>query len=172
LQTFDIFQFLAPYLQKDVRKGIKEDENIIFHSSCHHAFHNVDPAQSDTIYSEQLQRVLNKNVKITKYCCAESGLGALTNPKVYNRLRKRKQSSLRRILIDNEKKTKILVSCPSCKIGISRSLNAMKSKSSTMHSMEYISQKCYGKNFKNEIKDEIMNRKKSLTDTLDPITTI
>ncbi|MEF8823084.1 MAG: FAD-binding and (Fe-S)-binding domain-containing protein [Desulfohalobiaceae bacterium] len=172
LSTYDVFQFLAPFLQKDQRNSFQDDENIIFHSSCHHAFHGVDPAQSDLIYTHELQNIFNKDIDISKYCCAESGLGALTNPKVYNRLRKRKQSSLRSTISDSTNKTKILVSCPSCKIGISRSLNAMKSQGSSLHTMEYISRKYYGKNFKNLVINELTSRKKSLNNVLDSMSAV
>jgi len=172
LSTYDVFQFLAPFLQKDQRNSIRDDENIVFHSSCHHAFHDVDPAQSDLIYTHALQSILKKDIDISNYCCAESGLGALTNPKVYNRLRKRKQSSLKRTISQSTKSTKILVSCPSCKIGISRSLNAMKSQGSSLHTMEYISRKYYGKNFKNLVINKITSRQKSLNNVLDSMSAV
>mgnify|MGYP000067066246 FL=1 len=169
LETSDIFQFLSPHLQGGNARKINENEKIVFHSSCHHAFHNVDPSYSNTIYREKLQQVLDTHVGFSKYCCAESGLGALTNPKVYNRLRKRKKASLKQFIDGNDvSSAKILVSCPSCKIGISRSLNALDSKSIALHTMEYISQCLYGMKFKKDLKDNIMSYKKNNSCALDP----
>ncbi|MCF8029792.1 MAG: FAD-binding oxidoreductase [Desulfohalobiaceae bacterium] len=158
----DIFQFLSPYLKDKMIPASSEDEKIVLHSSCHHALSNVNPDQSDSLYADMLEGALNEDVTISTYCCAESGLGALTNPKVYNRLRKRKKDSINNIIEDSEKNPRFLVSCPSCKIGISRSINALRVNSETMHTMEYLVHRMKGEDFKNIIKKEIVNCRKEL----------
>ncbi len=171
LKSYDVVQFLSSSLQEEHRSFVQGKEDIVFHSSCHHAFHQVSPGKADEMYSETLKNILNKEVHISDYCCAESGLGALTNPKVYNRLRKRKKKTLKELLNDENLKVQhILVSCPSCKIGISRSLIALHSDVNALHTVEYISQQTYGNNFKNLIKKEIMDQKERSLPALDPAT--
>lgn len=155
----DVFQFLYPYLdltdfQKDVEK-----ESLIFHASCHTAMAGVSPAEANYIYLDQLEALFNKKVHFSPYCCAESGLGALTNPKVYNNLRKRKINSLQDLINQIEDNPKVLVSCPSCKIGIYRSLIAANKKNKVLHTMEYIAQVMNGQDFRKIMQDKILAQK-------------
>ncbi len=135
----DIFQFLHPFLKASNNELLAGNDKIIFHSSCHTALSTVDNTQADKIYCQKLEDIMQTNVNISEYCCAESGLGALTSPQVYNKLRKRKKESLQDITSKNGNNIKILVSCPSCKIGISRILITDKSGAEVFHTMEYIS---------------------------------
>ncbi|MFO8033176.1 MAG: FAD-binding and (Fe-S)-binding domain-containing protein [Desulfohalobiaceae bacterium] len=150
----DVFQFLQPSLLQ-ANQCSEPTKELILHSSCHSALSLSDHAQADQTYSSLLQNLLGTDITVSQYCCAESGLGALTSPHVYNRLRKRKKQALREIIAQRENDPEILVSCPSCKIGISRILNSDKKKLKPLHTIEYIAKQQLGDDFKDKIKAKL-----------------
>lgn len=147
LQLMDVFQFILPYLKKD-EFNLEENE-LLYHAACHGAWTNVPTDRADLIYAENLGKLLDVEMKITPYCCAESGLGALTAPKVYNQLRKRKKLQMREDLEEYERKQPLLVSCPSCKIGINRIMQKQKYFHPVLHALEYLIEKIKGSNWQN-----------------------
>ncbi|MFP4671402.1 MAG: FAD-binding and (Fe-S)-binding domain-containing protein [Desulfohalobiaceae bacterium] len=152
----DVFQFLQPSLLQD-QQSMASGSDIVLHSSCHSPLSLSNHAQADQTYSSMLQEVSGADITVSQYCCAESGMGALTSPHVYNRLRKRKKLSLRETLSQQESEPQILVSCPSCKMGISRILNSEKKNLKPLHTVEFLAKQQLGPDYKQKIK-ELLNR--------------
>ncbi len=143
LELRDVFQFLCADLQG---KALKKEEPapVIYHSSCHSAWSEVSQKEADVIYAKSLQQCLPGSVDRSPFCCAESGLGALTAPEVYNRLRKRKRTALEEVLGEQEEESTVLVSCPSCKIGLNRIMGSLPQKARIQHTLEYLANQYYG----------------------------
>ena len=85
------------------------------------------------------------NQSISPHCCGESGLGAMTSPKIYNRLRQRKKEQLTHDLDGYAPEAPIVVGCPSCKIGVSRSLLEMDASREVLHTLEFLAGLHHGK---------------------------
>jgi Fe-S oxidoreductase len=162
LRLMDVFQFLFPDFQGKSAKR-KEDDSLIYHSSCHSAWSEVPQKEADAIYTSSLQECLAGAVERSPHCCAESGLGALTAPAVYNRLRKRKRAALEEALGQEEDKSTVLVSCPSCKIGLNRIMGSLPHKAKIQHTLEYLADCYYGMHwghvFAEKLKEEWTQRK-------------
>jgi Fe-S oxidoreductase len=72
-----------------------------------------------------LERLTGASIMLNPGCCGESGAGAYTCPGIYNTLRERKRGNLQSALAGYDSEAPILVGCPSCKIGIARTLMTM-----------------------------------------------
>ena len=64
-------------------------------------------------------------------------MGAMTSPQIYNLLRSRKRARLARAF-ENGYDGPVVVGCPSCKIGIARSLMSMRDKRPVLHVVEWV----------------------------------
>ena len=64
-------------------------------------------------------------------------MGSIASPLVYNTLRKRKMDVLGKALADYPAGP-ILVGCPSCKVGITRSLMGMHVRRPVLHTVEWL----------------------------------
>lgn len=96
------------------------------------------------IYANELGKLVGSKVDISPFCCGESGLGALTSPKIYNRLRSRKKEQLAMDLTGYPAESPVIVGCPSCKIGISRALLEMDAKREVLHTLEFLAKLKHG----------------------------
>jgi FAD/FMN-containing dehydrogenase/Fe-S oxidoreductase len=156
LKLMDVAQFVLPHLKaRDLVNP--EQDRLIYHSSCHSAWTDVPQNQAAEIYSSSLEDFLQTEVDVSSYCCAESGLGALTAPGVYNSLRSRKRDALKSHVQDYGGGRPILVSCPSCKIGISRIVHAQKLKQRVVHTLEYIAENIGGQEWREEFLRRVNN---------------
>lgn len=73
------------------------------------------------------------------------GPGAYTSPGIYNALRERKRGRLAAVLPALTPDTPILVGCPSCRLGIARTLMTMETedglnKRPVLHSAEWLAE--------------------------------
>lgn len=118
----DIVQILVDRLPHGVEVS---DERIIYHCSCHPAWSGVKATKDAGKTARALERITGASILINSGCCGESGTGAYTSPSIYNILRARKRSRLQSALIGYKADAPILVGCPSCKIGIARTLMSM-----------------------------------------------
>jgi len=159
----DAFAFLLPSFAQDVTNASGCSE-VIYHPSCHSPLGPVHAQVEPVDYPDLLQQGLGASVEISPHCCAESGLGALTSPGVYNRLRKRKKEALEQQLGKTGPEKPILVSCPSCKIGISRILKSMKSKHNVLHVLEHTAVLTGGKTWKQKLISTVEHSKFSMLD--------
>jgi len=125
-------------------------QELLYHAACHHEWTGVAPLKAADIYAQQLGALVNAKVRIAPFCCGESGLGALTSPKIYNRLRARKKEQLARDLAGYPVDNPIVVGCPSCKIGISRTLLEMNLSREVLHTLEFLAGLKDGPNWRKE----------------------
>jgi len=166
LELYDIIQYIYPRIQEITPKQL--NDKLIYHSSCHSAWTNIPQNEAGEKYSNDLEAILGTEVEASPNCCAESGLGALTSPEVYNRLRQRKKNTLEEELEDYPEDQPILVSCPSCKIGISRVLHTMGKKNQVMHTLEYLAYLIGGSDWKNDFVNKLItDQENNLEETED-----
>jgi len=121
----DIVQLLTERLPLDMGQPAEDAERIIYHSSCHPAWSGVKATKDAGKVARALERLTGANVLLNPGCCGESGAGAYTCPSIYNTLRERKRGNLQTALAGYASDAPILVGCPSCKIGIARTLMTM-----------------------------------------------
>ncbi|KUJ96063.1 MAG: FAD linked oxidase domain protein [Desulfonauticus sp. 38_4375] len=153
----DVVQFILNHLPELC--SIPQDK-IIYHPACHSEWVGVNPVKSPEVYAKNISSYLKTPVQITPGCCGESGLGALTSPEIYNKIRERKLENLKKDLKDYPTHLPIIVGCPSCKIGIKRALNILKYKYSVLHTVEYLSMCIGGPKWKNDFIKKIKKSKK------------
>ncbi len=125
---------------------------ILYHAACHSEWADVPKAKAAEAYRAALSQTTGRPVFISPNCCGESGLGAMTTPAIYNRLRDRKRVTLAGELADAPETMPILVGCPSCKMGISRILMEMRDKHPVMHTLEYLAEALDGPKWKKNLK--------------------
>jgi Fe-S oxidoreductase len=118
----DIVQYLVERLPHEQSLS---DERIIFHTSCHPTWSGVKATKDGGKAARALERLTGSSILINTGCCGESGAGAYTCPQIYNVLRERKREKLQSALEGYVQDSPILVGCPSCKIGIARTLMTM-----------------------------------------------
>ncbi|BDQ36921.1 oxidoreductase [Pseudodesulfovibrio nedwellii] len=147
LKQMDVVQFLIERLP-----SIRQSESIVYHAACHAEWVDAPKIKAPELYRTALAELTGAEVSLSPGCCGESGLGALTSPGIYNRLRECKQDQLTEDLGHNREKP-IVVGCPSCKVGIKRSMLQMKRPNRVLHAVEYLAEAVGGKKWKKELKD-------------------
>jgi Fe-S oxidoreductase len=155
----DVVQFLLGSPDRLARLGRLPEgavpSRLLYHPSCHAEWVGLPVAKASETYRAGLARLLGTTVVLTPGCCAESGLGALTSPAIYNKLRERKMEQLTRDLAGIDPAAPILVGCPSCRVGIERSLLQLGpdwSDRQVRHTLEYLAELLYGPKWKAEVK--------------------
>ena len=142
----DVLQYLHPRLHGQI-PTLEREQSLIYHSSCHAAWANVPQDKAAAIYARHVKSLAQDSVTVSDYCCAESGLGALTSPHIYNKLRKRKTAGLKELAVDDNSRH-LLVSCPSCKIGLSRIVRNNKLNMQVEHTLEHLVHRRLGPNWR------------------------
>ncbi len=146
LDHMDVVQFLMQRLPT-----IRQNKSILYHSACHAEWVDVPKAKATEMYRSGLEKLTGATVGLSPGCCGESGLGALTTPAIYNKLRSRKQDQLRED-IGQDKDMPIVVGCPSCKVGIKRSMLQMKRSNRVIHTVEYLAESIGGPKWRRGLK--------------------
>ena len=131
----DVSQLAIPHLEADPQRW---PSTVIFHAACHTAWAGVHRVKGVQIQSNALSDFTGADVHISQRCCGESGMGAMTSPRIYNLLRERKMETLAKDLEGYDPRGPVLVSCPSCKIGIARSLIRMGQRRPVLHTSEWL----------------------------------
>ncbi|GFH62996.1 MAG: putative FAD-dependent oxidoreductase [Candidatus Desulfovibrio kirbyi] len=137
LEQWDVAQLVLPLLRK---KDIISPAGVpvIYHTACHCEWANAHKVKSRIQTVRALSEFADVPIALSAECCGESGMGAVTSPQIYNKLRARKIQNLR-IAVAKAPDAQILAGCPSCKIGIGRCLIAMKDeKRSVLHVAEWL----------------------------------
>ena len=131
----DVTQYVIPRL-----KGSKDfwPKDVVYHAACHAAWANVHKVKGVKLQAEALEAFTGAKVRISQRCCGESGMGAMTSPQIYNLLRERKMEVLEKDLENYDPRGPVLVGCPSCKIGIARSLIRMGQRRPVLHTAEWL----------------------------------
>ena len=165
----DMVQFLIERMGKDALKDAAEGKQVLYHPSCHAEWSGVHKSKAAGIYMKALSDLSGADVKLNSGCCGESGMGALTSPEIYNKLRAKKQKSLETVLPSMKAETPVLVGCPSCKVGISRIFLKMHEKRDVLHTVEFIAQGLYGDDWKKRVKriiaESLPKNSKRIVDT-------
>jgi Fe-S oxidoreductase len=168
LTHLDVSQYL---LEAMPRKLSGSPERLLYHAACHAEWSGVPAAKAGQAYASALAEITGARVDISPHCCGESGLGALTSPDIYNRIRSRKQAQLGEDLRGYPRELPILVGCPSCKIGLSRSMIAMGRKRPVLHSLEYLAELEGGPDWRRRLLSNLEARSESGIRTLGPAAT-
>lgn len=133
LELRDVTQLVLPRLERPAA-GAKP---MLYHGACHCEWAGVHKIKGRRQLAQALEAFGGSSVKISEGCCGESGMGAMTSPAIYNLLRQRKRAGLEEIFAGGYDGP-VLVGCPSCKIGIGRTLLAMHDKRPVLHIAEWL----------------------------------
>ncbi len=145
----DAVQFLVDKLTFN---SSLDGQSYLYHTSCHPEWSNVKAVKGGGKAAKALEKLSGASLTINTGCCGESGLGAFSSPKIYNAMRNRKMKNLKPLLPKYDKKLPIIVGCPSCKIGIARTLINLKDKRAVMHSTEWLADSLLAKNWQQNFK--------------------
>ena len=126
--------------------------SILYHSPCHSEVPNVHKVKAAGIYAKGLEKHFGAPVNISPGCCGESGMGAITSPAIYNKIRGKKAAQLTLDLQHLDAAAPIVVGCPSCKMGISRILLNQGVKRKVMHSIELMAEEMAGDKWRRKFK--------------------
>ncbi len=153
LNQMDVVQYI---MQLDRKKGdtprMPAIEQLLYHASCHAEWSGIPATKAADAYKGALAEITGAKVKLSPRCCGESGLGALTSPKIYSRLQERKRTQLQSDLANYPEDAPIVVGCPSCKIGIKRNLMGMdKEIRPVLHTLEFLARQIYGEKWQDEV---------------------
>ena len=147
----DVLQFLVGRVSH-LADGERPAEGLLYHASCHAEWTGLPAAKAAETYRAALARLTGTAVALSPGCCGESGLGAMTSPAIYNKIRERKQDQLAQDLDGRASDSPVLVGCPSCKIGIKRGLMAMGQDRPVLHAAEWLARQVGGKKWKKDAK--------------------
>ena len=151
LEHADVTQYLMQRLSGSQDTDPATGPELVYHAACHAEWSGVAPKDSGKAYAKALAGLTGRAVRITPGCCGESGLGAMTSPTIFNRIRKRKQDNLIRDLAAYPADAPIAVGCPSCKMGIRRSLLALGRDNPVLHSLEVLAEQRGGRNWRKRL---------------------
>jgi len=166
LREYHLDTFSAPMTHRDVTQyimehteglGLKAQGPVLYHAACHAEWSGVAASKAAGVYAKALSEMTGHEVFQSPGCCGESGMGALTTPAIYNRLRAQKQKVLANDLPNFDPKSPILVGCPSCRIGIGRSLIAMGEHREVLHTLEYLARLTGGPKWKKQLLAALKN---------------
>ncbi len=141
LEVMDVTQLALPRLAADplATSALPSLEGpILYHGACHTEWAGVDRVQGTQLLMNALSSFTGVEIRLCPGCCGESGMGAFTSPAIYNALRERKMHYLEKSLADYAGRNPILVGCPSCRIGIARSLIRLKERRPVLHTAEWL----------------------------------
>ncbi len=140
LRIQDAGQLTFPILNekvKDQNTPLPAGTRLVYHGSCHCPWAGVHRIKGHQQLMNQVERFSGAKLVLSAGCCGESGTGAMTSPQIYNELRSVKCADLERQM-GNDYRNVLLVSCPSCKIGIGRCMLRMKKKNHVLHVVEFM----------------------------------
>lgn len=142
----DLGNFLFPLIKGSL-PGYTKSDHIIFQSPCHAQIPHEKASVSGQKYAKKIADTLGATVKLSPGCCGESGLGAMSSPAIYNIIRDKKSLQLEQDIEAMGEKSKVLVSCPSCKMGLSRIFMNKGEKREVAHLTEFFAEDIFGKNW-------------------------
>jgi FAD/FMN-containing dehydrogenase/Fe-S oxidoreductase len=134
MEHVDVVQFLV----RHTGWSAPNPGPLLYHAACHQEWVGIPALKAADLYAAALTRITGATVTISPYCCAESGLGAMSSPAIYNRLRARKIEQLARDLAGYPQERPLVVGCPSCRIGIARCLAEMNETRPVLHTLEFL----------------------------------
>ena len=124
-------------------------DRLVYHQACHSEWSGVPLLKAGERYAEALSTLLGGTpVDVSTGCCGESGLGALSSPEIYNRIRTRKKHLLEEGFSGYT--GPIVVGCPSCKIGLSRVTAELHWHNPVVHTVELLADTHLGGGWKKD----------------------
>jgi len=144
---------VVQYLLGRLNLKNKASEPLLYHAACHAEWSGIPVVKAAEAYRKGLAELTGADVGLSPGCCGESGLGALTSPRIYNKLRGRKQQQLTEDL-EGCQDCPVVVGCPSCKLGISRCLLGMPGQAArreVLHSVEYLARLAGGPDWREQL---------------------
>jgi Fe-S oxidoreductase len=157
LDHLDAAQFIMERLH--CPSTSQQECELVYHAACHPEWTGMDPAKAGGIYARALETESGCTVRLSPGCCGESGMGAMTSPAIYNKIRSKKQEQLNQDLKAYPDNGPIIVGCPSCKIGIKRSLIQMHRDNEVLHTLEYLAERHGGKEWKKDFQKALEQSK-------------
>ncbi len=127
---------------------------FLFHTSCHMEWAGINAVKGRAAMMGALSAFTGAKLVPSAGCCAESGMGAMTSPQIYNLLRERKQESLKEI-ISAGYEGPVIVGCPSCKVGIGRTLLGLQDKRPVWHVCEWLAQLLAGEGWRQQFRRRV-----------------
>ena len=79
----------------------------------------------------------------------------MTSPEIYNKIRTKKRMTLEGAVTGLAMDIPVLVGCPSCKVGISRTFLQMQEKRPVLHTLEYLVEHIVGPDWKKQVKHHL-----------------
>lgn len=113
---------------------------LLYHSPCHAEVPGVHKAKAGGIYAANLSAYTGLKVHVSPGCCGESGMGAMTSPVIYNKIREKKSAQLDIDLEPVADTTPVVVGCPSCRMGLARILMSKDKKRRVLHTLEFLAE--------------------------------
>ncbi|MDR2050628.1 MAG: FAD-binding oxidoreductase [Deltaproteobacteria bacterium] len=117
---------------------------LLYHTPCHGEIPGLSRVKVHDRYVAELSRHTAAEISVSPGCCAESGLGAISSPAIYNKIRARKALRLKADLAALPDTAPVLVSCPSCKLGLQRILMPGREDARVLHTLEYLAALTFG----------------------------
>jgi Fe-S oxidoreductase len=130
---------------------------FLYHTACHIEWAGLHKATGHARIAAALEAATGARVHLSPGCCGESGMGAFTSPEIYNILRARKRKELAEQCAACG--GAVLVGCPSCKVGIGRTLLSMNDKRPVLHLAEWLAAAYLGENWRQECRRAINEAK-------------
>lgn len=144
VQIHDAAQFLFERLPLDTRDDDGIHGRVLYHAPCHAETPGVNKAKAGPQYAAALASYANIAVNVSPGCCGESGMGYLTSPGIYNKIRAKKAERLEVDLQAVPEDAPVLISCPSCKLGLQRIFMNQKQDRQVLHTLEYMAERFLG----------------------------
>lgn len=154
LEQIDVSQLVLKNLTLPASQDEPPEDKILYHAACHAEWTGSHKIKSQKRLTQALTKFSGSDVIVSPNCCGESGMGAVTSPNIYNPLRQRKMTSLEETF-NNGYDGPILVGCPSCKIGIGRTLLRMNEKRPVLHIAEWIAGKLDGEDRRQSFRKKV-----------------
>ncbi len=137
--------------------GLGSPRRILYQPACHKEWQGTPPSEGGSKYARELSELLGTEVSITPGCCGESGLGAMTSPRIYGTLRRRKTEQLRKDLLEHPGHLPLVTGCPSCKVGISRILAGEGWTHEMLHTLELLARLQLGSEWRDRAIEKILS---------------
>ena len=141
----DVVQFLTSFLPTF---PALQGEKLLYHAPCHAEWSGVRATKAAGLYAAALEKLTGATVAVSPECCGESGMGAVTSPAIFNKIRERKARQLEADFTGVPEDSPVLVGCPSCKLGISRTLIGMKEDRPVLHTLEFLAATIMGEQWR------------------------
>ena len=143
----DITHFVLPRLAGALAACERPRESCgqaVLHVACHAETTGQPTLRRSACHAKTLSELTGVAVTSHAGCCGESGMGAMTSPLIYNALRQRKSEGLASHTAGLPLSAPILVTCPSCKVGISRILLQRHENRPVLHVAEWLARQLFG----------------------------